>query len=142
MSDVGIDVKIKLVSSIIPTEGERETYEMWLSGFLIEKNGSFYLRYEELQEEHHIKTTIKLAKSKSFIMRNGAVDMRMPLNMTQQERGHYKSPYGELPMTTKTHELTVERDNNSGNFKTQYDLIIGGNAVGNYTLDITFTEVQ
>jgi uncharacterized beta-barrel protein YwiB (DUF1934 family) len=142
MSDVGIEVKIKLVSSIIPTEGERETYEMWLTGAVIEKNGSFYLRYEEVQEENmHIKTTIKLAQQKSFIMRNGAVDMRMPLNVTMDERGHYKSPYGDMPIVTKTHQLQVERNEKSGVFKTQYDLIIGGNSVGNYTLDITFTEV-
>lgn len=142
MSDVGIDVKIKLVSSIIPTEGERETYEMWLNGALIDKNGSFYLRYEEVQEEHHIKTTIKLTEMKSFIMRKGAIDMRMPLNTMMEDRGYYKSPYGDLPITTKTHELALERKGNSGTFKTQYDLIIGGNKVGNYTLDITFTEVQ
>lgn len=142
MSDVGIDVKIKLVSSIIPTEGERETYEMWLTGSLIDKNGSAYLRYEEVQEDQHIKTTIKLTEQKSFIMRRGAVDMNMPLNTMMNDRGHYKSPYGELPIMTKTHELAVEREGNTGTFKTQYDLIIGGNAVGNYTLDITFTEGQ
>lgn len=142
MSDVGNKVKIKLVSSIIPTEGERETYEMWLNGVVIDKNGTYFLRYEEVQDEHHIKTTIRLTDDTSFIMRKGAIDMRMPLNVEQQERGHYNSPYGDLPITTKTYELAVERTNFSGAFKTQYDLIIGGNAVGNYTLDITFTEVQ
>lgn len=29
------NVKIKLISSIIPTEGELETYEMWLEGQFI-----------------------------------------------------------------------------------------------------------
>lgn len=142
MNDVGIQVKIKLVSSIIPTEGERETYEMWLNGFVVDKNGTHYLRYEETQEEHLIKTTVKLTDDSSFIMRKGAVDMRMPLNPMQQERGHYNSPYGDLPITTKTYKLAVERTNYTGTFKTQYDLIIGGKSVGNYTLDISFTEVQ
>ena len=91
MSDVGTDVKIKLVSSIIPTEGERETYEMWLQGVFIEKNGSFYLRYDEVQEDQHVKTTIKLTEKQSFIMRKGAVNMRLPLNTGFVEHGHYES---------------------------------------------------
>jgi uncharacterized beta-barrel protein YwiB (DUF1934 family) len=142
MSDVGTDVKIKLVSSIIPTDGEREMYEMWLRGSFVEKNGSHFLRYEEVLEDKHIKTTIKLATDKSFIMRSGDINMRLPLNTITEERGHYESSYGTLPIMTKTHNLVLEREQTSGVFKTQYDLLIGGNSVGNYTLEITFTEVQ
>lgn len=141
MGNVGTDVKIKLVSSIIPTDGERETYEMWLRGLLVEKNGSHFLRYEEVLEDKHIKTTIKLATDKSVIMRSGDINMRLPLNTTLQERGHYESSYGSLPIMTKTHHLVIERKQVTGVFKTQYDLIIGGNSVGNYTLEITYTEV-
>ena len=83
------NVKIKLWSSILPVEGDAETYEMWLEGQLIAKNGMSYLRYEEVQEGKKIQTTIKLTEDRAVIMRSGAVNMRLPLNTTQQERGHY-----------------------------------------------------
>ena len=141
MNDVGTKVKIKLVSSIIPTDGELETYEMWLQGTFIEKSGTQYLRYEEVQDEQTIRTTVKLTDHQSFIIRSGGVNMRLPLNTTQKERGRYESMYGTIPLVTKTHQLSYERQQTSGQFKTQYDLIIGGSSVGNYTLEINYTEV-
>lgn len=62
-----------------------------------------------------------------------------------RENGHYESPFGSLPIITDTHQLAIDVQKNeqvSGRFHTQYDLIIGGNSVGSYTLDIQFTEVQ
>ena len=141
MSDVGTDVNIKLVSSIIPIEGERETYELWLRGSFIEKNGSYFLRYEEVLEDKQIKTTVKLHAQKAFIMRSGDLNMRLPLILNYEERGHYESAYGMLPVMTKTNHLQIEHVEHSGTFKTEYDLIIGGQPVGNYTLEISFTEV-
>ena len=143
-NESGKTVKIKLVSSIIPTEGELEQYEMWLEGSCVEKGNSHYLRYEEVQEDLQIQTTIKLNESNSFIMRKGGVNMRLPLNPDLRENGHYESPFGSLPLTTDTHQLAIEvvqREKVSGQFKTQYDLIIDGNSVGHYKLDIQFTEV-
>lgn len=135
------NVKIKLWSSILPVEGDVETYEMWLEGQLIDKNGTSYLRYEEVQDGKKIQTTIKLTEDRAVIMRSGAVNMRLPLNTTQQERGHYDSQYGSIPLMTKTYEIAILSDAGNRSFKTSYDLIIGGNPVGNYTLDIKYTEV-
>lgn len=140
----GKTVKIKLISSIIPTEGELEKYEMWLEGNCVEKGANHYLRYEEIQEDSRIQTTIKLNKANAFIMRSGGVNMRLPLNPGIRENGHYESPFGSLPIVTDTHQLAIEvtqSEKVSGRFKTQYDLIIGGNSVGQYTLEIQFTEV-
>lgn len=143
-NESGKTVKIKLVSSIIPTEGELEQYEMWLEGSCVEKGNSHYLRYEEVQEDLQIQTTIKLNEANSFIMRKGGVNMRLPLNPDLRENGHYDSSFGSLPLVTDTHQLAIEvvqSEKVSGQFKTQYDLIIGGNSVGHYKLDIEFTEV-
>ncbi|MEO4054026.1 DUF1934 domain-containing protein [Solibacillus sp. CAU 1738] len=144
MNDIGTKVKIKLVSKIIPTDGELETYEMWLQGSFINKSGSYYLRYEEVQEDNTIRTTVKLTNDQAFIMRSGSVSMRLPLNVKQKENGHYDSMYGSLPLVTKTHQLSYEpiHENSQGRFYTQYDLIIDGTTVGNYTLEIQYSEVQ
>lgn len=143
-NESGKTVKIKLVSSIIPTGGELEKYEMWLEGNCVEKGNNHYLRYEEVQEDLQIQTTIKLNEANSFIMRKGGVNMRLPLNPDLRENGHYESPFGSLPLVTDTHQLAIEvvqSEKVSGQFKTHYDLIIGGNSVGHYKLDIEFTEV-
>ncbi|MBG9454705.1 hypothetical protein ABE61_11750 [Lysinibacillus sphaericus] len=135
-------VNIKLISKIRPIEGESEGYEMLLTGQLLEKAGSIYLKYEEVQEDKTIRTTMKLGNEQALIMRNGAVKMRLPLNIIEQQMGHYESELGSMPLVVDTKEMTFTKQAVSGDFHVQYDLLMGGQSVGNYTLDITFTEVQ
>lgn len=135
-------VNIKLISTIRPIDGESETLEMWLDGQLINKADSLYLKYEEVQDEKTIRTTMKLDKERALIMRAGAVKMRLPLNIFEQQIGHYESEFGSMPLVTQTKNMLFTRHEMRGGFHVQYDLLMGGQNVGNYTLDITFTEVQ
>lgn len=135
-------VNIKLISTIRPIDGESETLEMWLNGQLINKADSLYLKYEEMQDEKTIRTTMKLDKERALIMRAGAVKMRLPLNIFEQQIGHYESEFGSMPLVTQTKNMLFTRHEMRGDFHVQYDLLMGGQNVGNYTLDITFTEVQ
>ncbi|MFJ5790602.1 DUF1934 domain-containing protein [Lysinibacillus sp. NPDC093197] len=135
-------VNIKLISTIRPIDGESETLEMWLNGQLINKADSLYLKYEEMQDEKTIRTTMKLDKERALIMRAGAVKMRLPLNIFEQQIGHYESEFGSMPLVTQTKNMLFTRHEMRGDFHVHYDLLMGGQNVGNYTLDITFTEVQ
>lgn len=135
-------VNIKLISTIRPIDGESETLEMWLDGQLINKADSLYLKYEEMQDDKTIRTTMKLDTERALIMRAGAVKMRLPLNIFEQQIGHYESELGSMPLITQTKNMLFTRHEMRGEFHVQYDLLMGGQNVGNYTLDITFTEVQ
>lgn len=140
-NEVRSQVKIKLISTIQPVDGESESYEMWLTGRLLEKAGSMYLKYEEVQEDKTIRTTMKLGHERALIMRAGAVNMRLPLNIIEQQTGHYESEFGSMPLVIDTKKMAFTKQVISGDFHVQYDLLMGGQSVGNYTLDITFTEV-
>ena len=141
-NEVRSQVNIKLISTIRPIDGESEGHEMVLTGQLLEKAGSIYLKYEEVQEDKTIRTTMKLGNEQALIMRTGAVKMRLPLNIIEQQMGHYESEIGSMPLVIDTKEMTYTKQAVSGDFHVQYDLLMGGQSVGNYTLDITFTEVQ
>ncbi|MFJ7954004.1 DUF1934 domain-containing protein [Lysinibacillus sp. NPDC096418] len=141
-NDTKSQVNIKLISTICPIDGESETLEMWLNGHLLEKAGSMYLKYEEVQENKTIRTTMKLGEEQALIMRAGAVKMRLPLNIVEQQIGHYESEIGSIPLVIHTTKMTFTRHGVSGDFYVQYDLLMSGQSVGNYTLDIKFTEVQ
>lgn len=139
------NVKIKLNSTISPIDGEVESYEMWLSGSIIKKSGKMYLRYVEELDEKQIRTTVMMDSDQALIVRSGGVKMRLPFNPVQEERGHYDSQFGMLPIVTKTHHLVHENNEEtiiSGTFNVQYDLIINGQSVGKYTLEIQYSEGQ
>lgn len=145
MNVVERNVNIKLNSTILPTDGETENYEMWLNGSFIQKSGKTYLRYEEVLDEKTIRTTVKMDNNQALILRSGEVKMRLPFNTVQNELGHYDTLYGSLPVITKTHQLSHEHNEEDlikGFFNVQYDLIISDQSVGKYTLEIQYSEVQ
>lgn len=138
-------VKIKLNSTILPIDGEQETYEMWLDGSLVKKSGKTYLRYVEQLEEKEVRTTVKLGNEEAFILRGGGVKMRLPFNTVQEEIGEYDTQFGSMPISTKTRYLSydfIEDNIVSGKFNVQYDLVISGQSVGKYTLEIHYSEGQ
>ncbi|MDN4492071.1 DUF1934 domain-containing protein [Ureibacillus aquaedulcis] len=137
-------VKIKLNSTISPIDGEKENYEMWLDGTLVKKSGKTYLRYVEQLDEKEIRTTVKMGNEQALILRGGGVKMRLPFNNIQEEIGEYDTQFGSLPIITKTKHLSHihnEDSSMSGKFNVQYDLIISGQSVGKYTLEIHYSEV-
>lgn len=137
-------IKIKLNSTILPIDGEKETYEMWLDGSLVKNSGKTYLRYVEQLEDKEIRTTVKVGNEQAFILRGGGVKMRLPFNVIQEEIGEYETQFGSLPIITKTQHLSYdfEEESMSGNFNVQYDLVISGQSVGKYRLEIQYSEVQ
>ena len=140
-NELANNVKIKIISSIKPTEGEEERYEMWLHGTLVERAGTPYIKYEEVQDDQKVETTIKCTSEKALILRNGAVKMRLPLNRVAVQNGHYENMYGQIPLQTNTTNLLFEQEENKGRFLANYDLIINGASVGHYKLEIQYQEV-
>nr|WP_106785108.1 DUF1934 domain-containing protein [Lysinibacillus timonensis] len=137
------EVNIKLSSTIRPTEGEGESYELWLQGTFIQKSKKMYLRYEEVLDGKNIRTTVRMNDEKALILRSGGVNMRLPFSSEQNENGHYETQFGTLPVLTKTHQLTHEHSEHTlikGTFNVNYDLIIGGQSVGEYKLEIQYSE--
>ena len=136
------DVEIRLHSSIRHPEQEQETHEMSLAGQLIQKNGTSYLKYEELQNGDRIRTTVKLGAEEAVILRSGAVKMRLPFSKDGERAGTYGSGPAAFGLLVKTNELsyTAEQDDSGGRFNVHYELHAEGSLLGTYELTITYTE--
>ncbi|MGM9968259.1 MAG: DUF1934 domain-containing protein [Rummeliibacillus sp.] len=143
MSDVlTAPVKIKIITTITQPGTETEKFELWSEGKIMQKNDQIYLQYEEIQEDQRMNTTLRFGQEDAIIMRNGDVKMRMPFVLGQVRRGHYNSEYGQLPIVTKTKEMKFEPSETiqNGRFYLQYELIIGEQSVGDYCLELNYTE--
>ncbi|MFK2825649.1 DUF1934 domain-containing protein [Bacillus sp. B190/17] len=139
-----IPVNIHL-TTVIEHEGEKETYELLLPGEFYEKNGTCFLKYDEIQEEGTVQTIVKFSENSTVILRSGAVNMRLPFNKKEQMNGSYTSPHGTLAMITQTKQLshshTYKESQLEGTFQLDYHLLMQGTPVGNYTLKITFKSM-
>lgn len=135
-------VKFKIVTTITQQDKESEKYELWSEGTIMKKRDQIYLRYEEVQEDQHMNTTLRFGHENAIIIRNGDIKMRMPFVLGQEQRGHHNSQYGQLPIVTKTKEMIFEPSESlqNGRFYLQYELLIGGQFVGDYSLELNYME--
>lgn len=133
-------VKVRLKTTIQQPHEEPEIYELWASGLLYNKGSNSYLKYEEIQEEQTIKTIVKMGERVALILRSGGVNMRLPFLIDMEQIGSYESEYGSLMIHTKTHQMTLEQNKHDGHFIVQYDFIVSGQPVGEYTLEFHYTE--
>ncbi|WP_397537005.1 DUF1934 domain-containing protein [Rummeliibacillus pycnus] len=135
-------VKLKIITTITQQDTKPEQYELWSEGTIMQKRNQIYLRYEEVQEGKHMQTTLRFGQEDAIIIRNGDIKMRMPFVLGQAQKGHYNSEYGQLPIVTLTKEMKFEPSESlqSGRFYLQYELLIGGQSVGDYALELNYTE--
>lgn len=139
---LSIPVQLKITSTITQQGEKPEQIEFWSEGTLMEKRGQIYLQYTEVQEDSHIRTTLRFDDKDAMIIRNGDVKMRMPFVVGESQRGHYQSQFGQLPLFTQVKEMKYHpsETTHSGRFYLQYELIIGSEHAGNFILELQYTE--
>ena len=134
-------VKIKLNTSIY-NDGEKETFELTTFGRYYEKGNSFFLQYEETMEEGSIKSIMKVSDKEAFLLRSGAIKMRMVFQQNKKQQGRYETPYGTMGLITRTTRLahSVEEGQAKGTIDILYDLTMHGSHAGTYHLEFMFEE--
>ena len=131
-------VNIELKTTVRQPGAEEETFNLQSSGTMTVKNGQRYLQYEEKQDELDIRTTVKFGEEEALILRSGGLDMRLPFLLDGEQQGNYTNEHGTFLLTTATHELSVS----DTRFFVRYDLSMGASAVGEYKMEIMYTEVR
>ena len=136
------EVTIQLNTTI--SNGEtNETYELLTFGTMQNKAGTWYLRYDEVQNDlENVHTILKWAPEEVFIMRSGKVKMRQRFIKDLMTVGTYESPYGTMQMLTTTKKLNhaFNEETREGKMILAYDLNMNGNDVGRYKMEINYKE--
>lgn len=139
---IGQSVRIRIQSAIQHPEQSEETHVIEANGRYIEKAGKAYLQYDELQDGQKIQSTVKLESENAFIMRTGAVKMRLPFSLEGDKPGEYGNAHTHFRLMVRTKSLafTEERPGIGGQFSVAYELHAEGSLLGTYKLLITYSE--
>ncbi|TWT27611.1 DUF1934 domain-containing protein [Planomicrobium sp. CPCC 101110] len=129
-------VMIRLTTTIRQPNVDDQVMELRSEGLLTEKNNRRYLQYAEQQEDLEIRTVVKLSEDEALILRSGGLQMRLPFLLHKEQTGNLTNAQGSFMLTTMAHELLVE----DTRFKVRYDLAMGADHVGEYEMEIQFTE--
>lgn len=137
----GQSVKVRLHSSIQHPQQEQQVQDLIAVGERIDKAGKAYLWFNEEVDGQQVRTIVKLDKQDAQIMRNGAIQMRLPFRASEVTVG----AYGNGPLTMHLHVQTKalqfkEESPCNGQFHVTYELHADQSLLGTYEITITYSE--
>lgn len=104
--------------------GERVPIEMVVPGEYYFRNGSHYLRYEEILEDSGEPTVnyVKISDKGLEVRKKGLVNVHMVFEPGKRNVSYYTTPFGTLKMGICATGVDVEQQENTLRVKANYSL--------------------
>ena len=112
-------------------DGEQEPLEIVVPGQYYFRNGSHYLRYEEVMEDF-AEPTVNYIK----ISRKGVVNVHMVFEQGKKNMTYYTTPYGTIEMGIAATNLNLQESDGGLDMKVDYALDMNQEHVADCCLDI------
>ena len=105
-------------------EGDQEPIEIVVPGEYYFRNGSHYLRYEEILEDFAEPTInyIKISPKGMEVRKKGVVNVHMVFEQGKKNMTDYTTPYGTIEMGIAATNLNLEENDSGLNMKVDYAL--------------------
>ena len=105
-------------------EGDQEPIEIVVPGENYFRNGSHYLRYEEILEDFAEPTInyIKISPKGMEVRKKGVVNVHMVFEQGKKNMTYYTTPYGTIEMGIAATNLNLEENDSGLNMKVDYAL--------------------
>ena len=105
-------------------EGYQEPIEIVVPGEYYFRNGSHYLRYEEILEDFAEPTInyIKISPKGMEVRKKGVVNVHMVFEQGKKNMTYYTTPYGTIEMGIAATNLNLEENDSGLNMKVDYAL--------------------
>ncbi len=108
----------------IDADGDQEPIEIVVPGEYYFRNGSHYLRYEEILEDFGEPTInyIKISPKGMEVRKKGVVNVHMVFEQGKKNMTYYTTPYGTIEMGIAATNLNLEENDSGLNMKVDYAL--------------------
>lgn len=107
-------------------DGEQDKIEVMTLGHYTEKNGHRYIMYKEYDDEGsqgEQTTVVKIENnSRVSIIRPGAYQSRLLLELGRRHQCHYRTIAGDLMIGVFTDHIAMELDDEGGSLDVSYSL--------------------
>lgn len=119
------------------TEGD-EPIEIVVPGEYYFRNGSHYLRYEEMLEDHGDPTVnyIKISPKGMEVRKKGQVNTHMVFEQGKRNMAFYTTSFGTLEMGISATNLELKESDSRLDMKVNYSLDLNQEHVADCCLDI------
>lgn len=109
---------------MMETDDEQEPIEIVVPGQYYFRNGSHYLRYEEMMDDSAETTVnyIKMSPNGVEVRKQGQVNVHMVFEEGKKNKTFYNTPYGTLQMGIAATGLKLKESENNIQMKVDYAL--------------------
>ena len=109
---------------MMDADGDAEPIEIVVPGQYYFRNGSHYLRYEEILEDFPEPTVnyIKMSPKGMEVRKKGVVNVHMVFEQGKKNMTYYTTPYGTIEMGIAATNLNLEEKEGGLNMKVDYAL--------------------
>lgn len=132
------NVKIKLKSTIISPDGDKESNVFTYDGQYDIKNEKYYIAYDETEQNTH--TIVKVDNGSAVISRTGAMQSTMKIIENSETNMPYHTPHGVFDMLV----CGISVDNHLDDKKQlllEYTIGTSQGVIGHNIIEITLEEV-
>ncbi|MDV3428737.1 MAG: DUF1934 domain-containing protein [Bacillota bacterium] len=122
----------------IQDEKNDEIIEVVTPGDFYNDNEKYYVEYDETEISgmEGTKTIFEIDPGKFTLIRNGTTATKMEFEDKSENFVMYNTPYGMIEMKIMTQELSINVNDNGGDVKIKYDMVLPGEKPLNTTLDV------
>lgn len=116
--------------------------ELQTKGRFAERNGKFYIIYEEseLTGFENTTTTIKVSSDSVSMTRNGKYSSKMVFRKGEKRLCNYTTPFGNIPVSVSPTYLESDMTEAGGNVRIDYVLDLNNNDYLKNSLNLTVTK--
>ena len=138
---MGRKILLRIRGSRLDRDGKSKTMELITEGHLSEKDGIYYIEYEEsrISGMEGVKNLISVREDKVSMQRSGSRPDRFLFEQGKKYMSSYQTSCGALQMGIYPIEVTHEMGENQGQVDLKYQLDIGGRHTGTGELELFYS---
>lgn len=123
-------------------DGESDTVEVITAGTCHEKNGKWYVMYEESTEgiKEVTRNTVKIYPEKVEVTKKGLIEALMTYEPGKQYMTNYNTPMGLFVMGTTTNALNIQASEDKLLVEIDYELEMNGQHISHCHLEMKVTS--
>lgn len=135
---------VKITIGSTASEDSKGRFETIAHGQLTEKNGTYYVRYDETADTgmEGTKTLLKWTDDTLIIIRHGNYEHKQELRQGFVSHTMYTTPYFSMPLVAETRALDISGKDNQWRFAAVYKVTLNDEPQGQITLDILIEEEE
>jgi uncharacterized beta-barrel protein YwiB (DUF1934 family) len=138
-------VLVTIKSKITDAYGQTENIEFTADGNYAEKNGKYYIIYNEVSDDDKssITTTLKIeSKEKIILTRNGPYPSRLEIEKGERNLCRYGTAMGTFTVGLYTFLVDVSLDKKGGIVRFSYNLDVDSDKVSRNEIEVTVREAE